>query len=198
MSLVDLASLGTFISSIAVLVSLIFVMMQIRQSTRNQRATLHHERMAAVQELTILGAQADLAGISIKGSAGDDGMTDVEIRQFNVIALCTLRIMEELFYQHRDGMIDTTRWATSKRRLRSFLTAPGMRASWRSFAEAFEPDFRAFVDGLMAEVGVAPDANANITAWKIFAKEERSRAKPTQAAGDGDGEMKIADGSVSR
>jgi hypothetical protein len=48
MSLSDLASLGSFVSGIAVVLSFVFLAMQIRQSARNQRATIHNERTALV------------------------------------------------------------------------------------------------------------------------------------------------------
>ena len=139
----DLASLGTFVSSFAVLVLLIFLGIQTRQSTRNQRATIHHERLATVQELALLGTQAEAAELGIRGSAGDESLSPVQTRQYLTVSLCTLRIMEELFYQHRDGMLDEARWATTPRRQRGFLSAPGFRAAWRTLAETFEPDYRA-------------------------------------------------------
>ena len=178
MSLNDLASLGTFVSSFAVLVSLIFLGIQTRQSTRNQRATIHHERLATVQELALLGTQAEAAELGIRGSAGDESLSPVQTRQYLTVSLCTLRIMEELFYQHRDGMLDEARWATTTRRQRGFLSAPGFRAAWRTLAETFEPDYRAWVDALACEATVAADPNGPVTAWKAFVKQELEHVRP--------------------
>lgn len=45
MTLSDLASLGSFISGIAVLVSLIYLALQVRQAEKNQRAIIHQGRV---------------------------------------------------------------------------------------------------------------------------------------------------------
>jgi len=47
-SLSDLAAIGSFISGVAVVVSFVFLAVQLRQNARNQRAIMHIERTALV------------------------------------------------------------------------------------------------------------------------------------------------------
>src|SRR5438067_12058989 len=51
MSLTDLTSLASLVSSVAVLVSLLFIGLQIRQSNRNQRSLMQQGRSARNVEL---------------------------------------------------------------------------------------------------------------------------------------------------
>jgi hypothetical protein len=46
MSLSDLAALGSFVSGVAVMVTLIFLLLQMRQANRNQRALMQRMRSA--------------------------------------------------------------------------------------------------------------------------------------------------------
>lgn len=50
MSLSDLASLGSFVSGFAVLVSLVYLALQVRQAEKNQRAVLNHGYITRVTD----------------------------------------------------------------------------------------------------------------------------------------------------
>ena len=50
MSLSDLASIGSFVSGVAALVSLVYHAIQVRQAEKNQRAVLNHGYMTRVAD----------------------------------------------------------------------------------------------------------------------------------------------------
>jgi hypothetical protein len=52
MSLSDLASLGSFVSGFAVLISLIYLSLQVRQTKRNQQIAIRHSRASRIVELS--------------------------------------------------------------------------------------------------------------------------------------------------
>jgi len=51
MSLSDLASLGSFVAGFAVLTSLVYLALQVRQSERNQQISIRHSRVSRTVEL---------------------------------------------------------------------------------------------------------------------------------------------------
>ncbi len=51
MSLSVLASLGSFVSGFAVLISLIYLALQVRQTERNQQVSIRHSRATRIVEL---------------------------------------------------------------------------------------------------------------------------------------------------
>jgi PEP-CTERM motif len=69
MTLSDLAALGSFISSVAVLVSLIYLALQVRQADKNQRAIVQQERAATPWDSSASGVVSgfsldeDLSGV---------------------------------------------------------------------------------------------------------------------------------------
>lgn len=166
MSLIDLASIGSFISGIAVLISLIVLMLQMRQSSHNQRATIHFQRLAIVQD-ALLSSFVDPAANSIfmRGSAGDTTLNSEEITKYLTVTRNTFRLFEEFFYQHRDGMLDQSRWANSVRRFRGFAASPGFRAAWQFEQKSCEPDFVAWVDGVMASVPIETKPADIVSVW---------------------------------
>ena len=74
-------------------------------------------------------------------------------------------LVEDLFYQHRDGLIDDERHAGTENVLRLRLQSPGLRAAWSVLKAQFGPDFRAYVDNLMRETKPVPNSDLG-TAWK--------------------------------
>lgn len=171
MSLSDLASIGSLISSIAVLVSLVYLAQQIRQSARNQRAAIHTERTALVQEIVLSATSPEHARLMIRGGAGDASLSEEESSTYLGHTLCTLRLFEEMFLQHRDGMLDEARWENNALRVRGFFHQVGFRAAWRANAAGFDRDFAQWMDGLLQEIP-AMAGPSQAAAWKAFAKEE--------------------------
>jgi hypothetical protein len=53
MSLSDLASLGSFVSGFAVLISLIYLSLQVRQTKRNQQIAIRHSRASRIVALQL-------------------------------------------------------------------------------------------------------------------------------------------------
>ena len=51
MSLSALASLGSFVSGFAVLISLVYLALQVRQTERNQQISIRHSRVSRTVEL---------------------------------------------------------------------------------------------------------------------------------------------------
>jgi hypothetical protein len=62
MSLTDLASIGSLVSGVAVLFSLLFVGIQIRQSNRNQRSLMQQGRSVRNVELLLKPTEPRLSG----------------------------------------------------------------------------------------------------------------------------------------
>jgi|SRR5215469_3127856 len=173
MSLSELASLGSFISGIAVLISFGFLALQMRQSARNQRAIIHNERARLVQDLTVQSfGTYESAETMLRGGIADVSLDSVRSRQYLATLLSVFRLFEEFFYQHKDGMMDEARWHSNTLRMHAFLASPGMRAGWRAHAPMFGADFRAWMDAIMADVAMDPEGTDVVATWKEFCGEE--------------------------
>ena len=182
MTLSDLAAFGSFIGGVSVVVSFAFLAVQVRQNTRNQRASIGIERAALSQNIGQVVLGGDMSDIWVRGSAGDGSLTSLEIQRYVAHALMTFWLYEEHFYQRRDGMLDDTRWETNERRLRVMLGAPGYRAAWRASSEFFATDFARSVEKIMRETTADADPDAVANGWKILAADECAKAVATVGA----------------
>jgi hypothetical protein len=176
MSLSDLAAIGSFLSGIAVVISFVFLTLQMRQSAQNQRATIHNERTALVQELNLAASVGGAAEIVVRGNAVDETLTDAERWQFLITVLSALWIFEEVYYQHKDGMLDDSRWDQNVRRLSFFLQIPGWRAAWHVYKAMFKPDFSGWFDSMLETTPLLADPGAHLATWAEFGRRELVRA----------------------
>src|SRR5215469_14534496 len=107
MSLSDLASLGSFVSGAAVLISLIYVGYQIRQASKHQRALMNQGYFARVQEnLHWLAAPVNNQ-LRARINAGETTFTEEELYLLNVVLRTTLLNVQDVYQQHQSGLLDT-------------------------------------------------------------------------------------------
>jgi len=182
MTLADLASLGSFVSGIAVLVSLVFlyfqlrqIAVQIRQAERNQQAAIRQNRVGRIVDSLIATQDASSAEAVWKGQWGNDDITLTQLLQFSNHALSRLFNAEDTFYQHRDGFLNDDGHASFVRTMRAMYTRPGMRAMYRQTRGLFGPEFVAFMDGVLAEVPAIENGDA-LASWKEQLAAERRQA----------------------
>jgi len=182
MSLSDLAALGSFVSSIAVVVSLIFlyfqlkqVNVQVKQAERNQQAAIQQERSGRVSEILMKIAEPSLAEAIAKGLAGAEDMTRAQFVQFRVYSQARFTLSEDTFLQHRSGLLSEEAFATFSRTFAGGLASPGVRVLWKWLRNQYDGEFVAFTDKLIAErpVGLPVDDfarwNADILSEKALA-----------------------------
>ena len=166
MSLSDLASIGSLVSGIAVLVSLIYLSQQTRQNARHTRALIQQGRSHQYMNYSnILASDPQLAEAFVRGSAGDRTMGDVQIMRYFFLTVSAIYSMEDLLHQHRDGLVDEDRHAALINIAKRRLQYPGFRAVWRVARGDYGPDYQKFMDELIRDISVrAPAAIA--ANWK--------------------------------
>src|SRR3974390_2570758 len=79
MSLSDLASLGSVVSGFAVLISLIYLALQVRQTERNQQISIRHSRVTRTVELHLALADPAVAVAWLHGLASPREITQTEL-----------------------------------------------------------------------------------------------------------------------
>jgi hypothetical protein len=150
MSLTDLASLGSLLSSVAVLVSLLFLGVQIRQSNRNQRSLMQQGRSARNVDLLSRLTDPKLSELLLRVLRGET-VTDGEYLVLYAYIASVFWSYEDCFLQFRSGTLDTKSWASDVATLKRLLKNPAYRAVWRAAREAMATEYKSFLDGIAAE-----------------------------------------------
>jgi hypothetical protein len=165
MSLADIAAIATIVSSVAVVISLIYLSLQIKQAQRNQQALMQQARTAGITDMNIALAEPAIAAAYNKGLAGDPDMTETEVRQFLSLARCGFINSENNFIQHSDGLMSDEAFQASLEGARFQATFPGLRAAWRQTRRAYGGRFVTFMDSVVATGASMPEPKP-LTDWR--------------------------------
>lgn len=140
-----LGNLGDFIGGIAVVVTLIYLAVQIRQNTRTIRTSAMQSSMLAAQNIGMIPAQdRDLARVVRIGLTMPDELDEDEFQQFRYFLMSMLRVHEDMFVQHQAGVVDDETWIARSSSLITILSMPGGRRIWEA-SSAYRADFKAWM-----------------------------------------------------
>jgi len=157
MSLSDLASLGSFVSGVAVLISLVYLALQVRQAERNQRALINEAVITRVSGMLLGFAQQPFVATLAKQQSGATEFSAEEIVQMNWAMRMRLLSLQDSILQHKNGLIDAITLENSIRAVRNTMLQPVERALWLRNRSTYASEFATFVDKMISE---APPAKS--------------------------------------
>jgi hypothetical protein len=181
MSLSDLASVGSFVSGLAVLVSLVYLTLQIRLTRRNQQISIRHSRASRIVELQLALADSAVADAWLHGSWRPQDLTPTELSQFMHLCRALFFHFEDSFYQREEGLLNDDAFETVVAGARLSARSPGWRAAWKLARPNFGGRFLGFMDGVVSRSAAEPPADLSLEAWKAAFASEAAQVPYTQA-----------------
>jgi len=163
MTILELGALGEFLGSIAVLATLVYLSMQIRQNTRSMDeskklalAQTYQMRSDALQSMLVQAADSEHIG-PIISKLTDDGypediaalqhLSKVERQRFRLWQIAQETHWDNMFFQYQQGFIDEEYYRDSFRK-RVKRLAP----TWKALNVAgARRTFNAEIEGILAE-----------------------------------------------
>ena len=180
MTLLDLASIGSLVSGLAVLVSLIYLNQQTRQSAKHTRALIQQGRAEIGRALLEpLVSNLSLAETYARVNGGDYAMDDAHIVQYVVWHLSMFYHWEDQYFQYRAGLVDENRQTGLILAMKTQFQSPENRAVWKLARSQFSTETQAFIDEVMREARTDGTTNFSATiasSWRALAGAERSGA----------------------
>ena len=161
MSLQDLGNLGEFVGAVAVVVSLVYLAVQIRQNTQVVRANveLDNARLAAEFNSQVAG-NPELVDLWRRSASGEPLDADEQIRWGFLMANLFYRL-EGLYRQHRRGLLPAESWAAWDRLLVFVLANPITRSWWDSRNHPFSGAFVEHVESVKDSLTKAPTSGTS-------------------------------------
>jgi len=150
MSLTDLASIGSFVSGIAVVVSLIYLALQVRHAHKAQRALMHQARTERIINACIECMRGDVAEVVTKIAKGEEMSSPLEMMQAYYYIRMQIVTAEDALWQHEAGFLDKDSVDTSILNLQRVMQLPAARAAWLVQRPQLAPAVRERMDKLLA------------------------------------------------
>ena len=157
-----LGNLGDFLGGVGVVVTLLYLAVQIRQNTRSSRTQSYQAAVTSVSDQTFnVWMNADAAHVFQSGLFDFEALSPFERNQFTGILAAMVRNHENIHYQYKSGAIDRSLWSGWEWRIASTFSLPGVQTWWGAQKNAYSEEFQAFVDSLEPMPhGLAPLSDA--------------------------------------
>jgi hypothetical protein len=169
MTLEELYFISQTVAAVAIVTSLFYVMLQLREMHRNQRALIQQGRAQRNIAFALRQTEAEMAELLTKATS-DDGwisLNDVELTKLIGWTRGLLFHFEDSYPQHLDGLMDDRAFEAAKSSIVTILSRPALRAIWDLTRGFHSKEFAAFVDGLNRKTPLASGALGNLNSrWK--------------------------------
>jgi hypothetical protein len=159
MTLEDLYFIASIIAAFSVVVSLIFVGLQVRQNTAATRvaaAQAVHSNFAAWY--ASLQNNPELLGISIKGVKEYKALSEIEKAQFIALFMAFSSHSQDAFYKWRDGSLSPELWRGWEFVSMNLYSTAGGKAFWRERGYMFGESFQNFINDDLLKRNAHPGA----------------------------------------
>jgi hypothetical protein len=173
MNLQSLAYIGEIIGTVVVILSLVYLAVQVRQNTEAQRTENYAralERLAAFQSM--LSTDSEISIIFSKGLANYSNLATQEKLRFNWVMYEAFGAFEFMFHAARKESIDDEIWSRWSDATAWYLTFPGVHTWWMSRPLPFTDSFSLFVDSLLKD---NPTDVEKTQRWLEFISKENPR-----------------------
>ena len=174
MSLEELGNIGEFVSSIAVLVSLVYLSLQIKKSTETDRASTYSAIVSDFGAMNrMLASTPDLSYLYVQAMENFGDLQPDEKARVSQLFYMTFRDFENMFYQHRKGYLEEEVWKGWERLMLTYFSREGFQTWWSVRREVFSEPFALFLETQKLDRAVASYADVvKLTAREVSSTED--------------------------
>jgi len=139
-------AISQLISSIAVVLSLLYLAKEVRRSTRVAKVAAQDAAASAVRDVTnTFMENADMSRIWGTGLEDLKSLSGEDQARFFHAAHQFLKALETIHFHHFSGLMDEELWLGWQELLRHYISAPGIARYWEIRSQLFSDRFREFV-----------------------------------------------------
>ena len=165
MNLEQFSQVGEVIAAIAVVVSLVYLAIQLRQNTEQMRSQAFDlvtgQRTRFLRPLVDNG---ELSRIVTRGLGAVERLDASEYFRFGMYLYGLFVDLELGFKKWRAGQLGEEEWRAWEAAVLWWLRTPGAAAWWKTAPTGFTPTFITYIDGLMEQPDPEPDKTSRIVA----------------------------------
>ena len=153
MSMADLGSLGEFVASIVVLITLLFLALQMRRSTAESKLRNDLDRSgSAVQAgLGLMGANA--VEVYTKALRHPSDLTEDEVMQVWSYLDVFMAAASSTWSAYKRGLAGSEDWLSAKSQVRYALSFPVGMAIWNQVKRSYDREMADDIDAYLTEHG---------------------------------------------
>jgi hypothetical protein len=147
MTIQEMGAVGEMIGGIAVIFTLIYLTLQIRQNTRAVRLNTGHavtEEFRSMFEL--VAGNGELAELITKAADTDASINGADKVRYWCYTSNFIYAFENAYFQWVQEALDSNKWAGMKRMVTDYAHLPGFEEYWRNRKHWYSENFQHFMD----------------------------------------------------
>jgi hypothetical protein len=146
-TLQEWANLAEIIGNAAIILSLVFVGLQISDSTREMRASTAYNATVALQTwYNELGTNAQAAAVFRKGMIDPTSLSKDEAMQFLMCVHSAMLAYQNVYFAGVEGTLDSAMYKAMTATIEASVTTPGFDWYWQQRSDYFTEEFRGLVE----------------------------------------------------
>jgi hypothetical protein len=152
MKLQKWAMVAEIVGAIAVVISLVYVGVGIRQNTDAIMSTNHQNLLALDIDKNSWFRDPDFAALYESALIDIDGLSAPQLRQFSTYVSDQMNIWEDIYITHEKGLIDDRVWEGYDEYYSSQLRLPSYRQIWAKKKDGWTGEFARHAESVLADV----------------------------------------------
>jgi hypothetical protein len=140
------SAISAIVGAAAVVVSLLYLAVQIRSQNRESRIASVHQLNESFRDAITAFQNPELANVFVRAKDNFASLPETERLQFISMIQGIFRVWEDAYHQHQEKILSERVWNAMVVQFSGYLSLPGVIAVWSIRKPAYSEDFRAFVD----------------------------------------------------
>lgn len=156
MSLSTVLAAAQIVSALAVALTLIVLLVSIRQNTRAQRLLAVESLTAAIAAINVPAIESPAVGSAVAKAVRDWSAASREERiTAHYFLFSFFKLVETAWYQQRAGILERGQWLGWETAIRQYYHSPGVAAAWwPRRRHAYSPEFQTYLDSTRPPEGL--------------------------------------------
>jgi len=148
----DLYLVSQIVAAFAVVLSLVGLVLSIRQNTRAQKTLSIQSLTSAIAAINVPAMESPQLGLALLSTTAEWNAATREQRVVSHYFLFTFfKLCEQAWEQYRSGVLGSGQWAGWEGSMLRLFHSPGVVGGWWPMRSAsYSPDFRAYLAGTVA------------------------------------------------
>lgn len=155
MTLDQLVAISQAVAAVGVILSLVFLAIQLRQNTRAVRSASIQTLVQSLSDTAqVIVDNEYLVPIMLKASTNPEGLTEEERARLHFCFVMTIRRFEGVYFQRELGLVDPAIIDGFERSHVSLLASKSGGAWWADKKSIFNSGFVSYIDKRLSEGGL--------------------------------------------
>jgi hypothetical protein len=147
-----IGAVGEVVGAAGVIISLLYLAVQIRGDARAKRAaTTHDLSVATADALLAIADNSGLAEVYFRGIHDHSSLNGAELPRFSALLGHLCRMWEDQFFQWSEGHLDPRVWRGLEAAIGDFFSFPGVRDWWKTRSHWYSEQFQALIERKLSE-----------------------------------------------